>query len=239
MSGHSKWSTIKRQKGVADAKRGQAFTKISNAITIAVRSGGGISDPNSNFKLRLAIEKARAANMPKDNIDRAIKRAEGKDGGIVEEILYEGFGPGGTAFLIETVTDNRQRTFSEVRNIVSKNGGNLGEPGSVSYLFDRKGEIVVQKGVLSFDEIFSLGLELGVEDIEDDEQVCFLYTSPTDLFDFKNKLEEKGLIIESAEIVYKPKSGVELSGEDQEKVFAISDHLEELDDVQKVHNNMV
>lgn len=239
MSGHSKWSTIKRQKGAADAKRGQAFTKISNAITIAVRSGGGISDPNSNFKLRLAIEKARAANMPKDNIDRAIKRAEGKDGGIVEEILYEGFGPGGTAFLIETVTDNRQRTFSEVRNIVSKNGGNLGEPGSVSYLFDRKGEIVVQKGVLSFDEIFSIGLDLGVEDIEDDEQVCFLYTSPTDLFDFKNKLEEKGLTIESAEIVYKPKSGVELSSEDQEKVFSISDHLEELDDVQKVHNNMV
>src|SRR3989344_7207719 len=185
MSGHSKWSTIKRQKGVTDAKRGQAFTKISNAITIAVKQGGGVVDPNSNFKLRLAIDKARDANMPKDNIDRAIKRAEGKGEGAVEEILYEGFGLGGVAFLIETVTDNRQRTFSEVRNIISKNGGNLGEPGSVSYLFDKVGEIVIQKNGMSFDEIFSIGLEFGVEDIEDDEQVCFFYIAPNQLFELK------------------------------------------------------
>lgn len=238
MSGHSKWSTIKRQKGVADAKRGQAFTKISNAITIAVRQGAGVTDPNSNFKLRLAIEKARQANMPKDNIDRAIKRAEGKGEGVVEEIMYEGFGPGGVAFIIETVTDNRQRTFSEVRNIISKNGGNLGEPGSVSYLFDKVGEIVVQKGPKSFDEVFSVCLELGVDDIEDDDQVFFVYVSPSNLFDIKKQLEEKQFLIESAEIVYKPKTSIELPEVDQEKIFAIAEKLEELDDVQKVSHNL-
>lgn len=239
MSGHSKWSTIKRQKGVADAKRGQAFTKISNAITIAVRQGAGVTDPNSNFKLRLAIEKAREANMPKDNIDRAIKRAEGKGEGVVEEIMYEGFGPGGVAFIIETVTDNRQRTFSEVRNIISKNGGNLGEPGSVSYLFDKVGEIVVQKGPKSFDEVFSVCLELGVDDIEDDDQVFFVYVSPSNLFDIKKQLEEKQFLIESAEIVYKPKTSIELPEVDQEKIFAIAEKLEELDDVQKVSHNLL
>ncbi len=238
MSGHSKWSTIKRQKGVADAKRGQAFTKISNAITIAVRQGAGVTDPNSNFKLRLAIEKAREANMPKDNIDRAIKRAEGKGEGVVEEIMYEGFGPGGVAFIIETVTDNRQRTFSEVRNIISKNGGNLGEPGSVSYLFDKVGEIVVQKGPKSFDEVFSVCLELGVDDIEDDDQVFFVYVSPSNLFDIKKQLEEKQFLIESAEIVYKPKTSIELPEVDQEKIFSIAEKLEELDDVQKVSHNL-
>lgn len=239
MSGHSKWSTIKRQKGVADAKRGQAFTKISNAITIAVRQGAGVTDPNSNFKLRLAIEKAREANMPKDNIDRAIKRAEGKGEGVVEEIMYEGFGPGGVAFIIETVTDNRQRTFSEVRNIISKNGGNLGEPGSVSYLFDKVGEIVVQKGPKSFDEVFSVCLELGVDDIEDDDQVFFVYVSPSNLFDIKKQLEEKQFLIESAEIVYKPKTSIELPEVDQEKIFSIAEKLEELDDVQKVSHNLL
>lgn len=238
MSGHSKWSTIKRQKGVADAKRGQAFTKISNAITIAVRQGAGVTDPNSNFKLRLAIEKARQANMPKDNIDRAIKRAVEKGEGIVEEIMYEGFGPGGVAFLIETVTDNRQRTFSEVRNIISKNGGNLGEPGSVSYLFTKIGEIIIQKNETAFDDIFSLGLDLGVEDIEDDEQVCFLYVSPSSLFELKNKLEERGFIVEGAEIIFKAKTSIDLSEVDQEKIFQIVEKLEELDDVQKVYQNL-
>lgn len=238
MSGHSKWSTIKRQKGVADAKRGQTFTKISNAITIAVRQGAGVTDPNSNFKLRLAIEKARQANMPKDNIDRAIKRAEGKGEGAVEEIMYEGFGPGGVAFLIETVTDNRQRTFSEVRNIISKNGGNLGEVGSVGYLFDKVGEIVVRKDTSSFDEIFSIGLELGAEDIEDDDQVCFLYVPPSSLFDVKNQLEEKGFGIESSEIIFKAKTVIELAELEQDKIFSISDKLEELDDVQKVYQNL-
>ena len=238
MSGHSKWSTIKRQKGITDAKRGQAFTKVSNAITIAVKQGGGIVDPNSNFKLRLAIDKAREVNMPKDNVDRAIKRAEGKDAGAVEEIQYEGFGPGGTAFLIETVTDNRQRTFSEVRNIVSKNGGNLGEPGSVSYMFDKVGEIVIKKDNSTFDELFAIGLELGVDDVEEEGELVFFYCSPSLLFEMRQKLEEKNIPVENSEIVYKPKSSVELDDTQAQKVLFIVEKLDELDDVQQVFHNL-
>ena len=238
MSGHSKWSTIKRQKGITDAKRGQAFTKVSNAITIAVKQGGGIVDPNSNFKLRLAIDKAREVNMPKDNVDRAIKRAEGKDAGAVEEIQYEGFGPGGTAFLIETVTDNRQRTFSEVRNIVSKNGGNLGEPGSVSYMFDKIGEIVIKKDNSSFDELFTIGLEIGVDDVEEEGELVFFYCAPSLLFEMRQKLEEKNIKVETSEIVYKPKSSVELDDALAQKVLLIVERLDELDDVQQVFHNL-
>jgi len=238
MSGHSKWSTIKRQKGITDAKRGQAFTKVSNAITIAVKQGGGIVDPNSNFKLRLAIDKAREVNMPKDNVDRAIKRAEGKDAGAVEEIQYEGFGPGGTAFLIETVTDNRQRTFSEVRNIVSKNGGNLGEPGSVSYMFDKIGEIVIKKDNSSFDELFTIGLEIGVDDVEEEGELVFFYCDPSLLFEMRQKLEEKNIKVENSEIVYKPKSSVELDDALAQKVLLIVERLDELDDVQQVFHNL-
>lgn len=239
MSGHSKWSTIKRQKGATDAKRGQLFTKISNAITIAVRQGGGIVDPNSNFRLRLAIDKARLANMPKDNIDRAIKRAEGKDAGVVEEIVYEGFGPGGVAFLIETVTDNRQRTFSEVRNIISKNGGNLGEPGTVGYLFDRLGVMVVKKNSShSFDDLFSLAVDLNIQDVEEEGESVYFYCSPSSLYELKQKLEEKGLEVESAELIYKPKTFLNLDDSMQERIISLVDKLDELEDVQEVYHNL-
>ena len=238
MSGHSKWSTIKRQKGAADAKRGQTFTKLSNAITIAVRQGQGVGDPNSNFKLRLAVDKARAANMPKDNIERAISRAAGKLGEDVSELTYEGFAPGGVAVIIETVTDNKQRTFSEVKNIFEKNGGTLGNQGSVSYMFERKGEIIVKKNGMTSDELLNVGLEAGVEDMDEEGDLAFFYLDPTMLQKAKNHFDEKGIIIDNAEIIFKPTTYMSVDEPTQSKIMGIVEKLEELDDVQKVSTNL-
>lgn len=238
MSGHSKWSTIKRQKGAADAKRGQVFTKLSFAITMAVKQGGGVTDPDSNFKLRLAVDKARAANMPKESIDRAIARASGKLAGEVEELMYEGFAPGGVALIVETVTDNKQRTFSEVKNIVEKNGGTLGSLGTVSYLFKKCGEIVVLKGERSSDDLLSLGLDAGVDDMEEEGEAIFFYTNPSALQETKNSLEKNGLKIESAELVFKPTTYIACDSDVSSKVTTIIEKLEELDDVQKVSTNL-
>lgn len=238
MSGHSKWATIKRQKGATDAKRGAAFTKLSNAITLAVKTGGGIAEPDSNFKLRLAVDKARAANMPKENIQRAIDKAKGGAGEIVEELLYEGFGPGGVAMLVEAVSDNKQRTVAAVKNIVEKNGGTLGSSGSVAYLFTRRGEITASKGGKSSDELLSLGIDAGADDVEEGESEIYYFVSPQSLQSVKKSLEEQGIVIENAELVYHPMSESEQEESMQEKVLSLIEKLEELDDVQQVYTNL-
>jgi YebC/PmpR family DNA-binding regulatory protein len=239
MSGHSKWSTIKRQKGVADAKRGQAFTKLSNAITLAVKQGGGIADPTSNFKLRLAIDKARTMNMPKDNIERAIDRATATSKSSFDEVVYEGFGPGGIALIVEAATDNKNRTTSEVKNIIEKNGGTMGNPGSVSYLFNRRGEIVINKNGISEEDIMTAALDAGLEDIEEEAEVYFLYTSPENLMNVKNAIDAAGYSTENAELVYKPLTTIEMEEELYQKMEQLMNKIDEQDDVQKVYSNGV
>lgn len=238
MSGHSKWKTIKRQKGTADAKRGQLFTKLANAIVIAVKSAGGNADPNSNFKLRLAIDKARTYNMPKDNVERAIAKGKGDGGsGQLDEALYEGFGPGGVAILVETVTDNKQRTVSEVKNVIEKNGGTLGNQGSVSYLFHRVGEIMAQSGGKSADELLEIALEIDSDDFVDEDGDVIFYVDPKNLFIARKLIEEKGLVITSAELVYKPLVSLDITEETLEKLHAFLEKLEDLSDVQNVFVN--
>lgn len=239
MSGHSKWSTIKRQKGAADIKRGQAFTKVSNAISIAVKQSGGNTDPESNFKLRIAVDKARAANMPKENIERAIKRALGADAGeSLQEALYEGFAPGGAAILVEAVTDNKQRTVAEVKNVLEKNGGTMGSSGSVSYLFERVGQIFVKNPGKTEDELLEAGIEISSQDFQVVDDSVVFYTSPTDLIASKKKLEELGFLVTSSELVYKPITVIEVSEEILEKIGQVIEKVEELSDVQSVYTNV-
>lgn len=237
MSGHSKWSTIKRQKGAADAKRGLTFTKLGNAITIAVRQGGGIGDPNQNFKLRLAVEAARTANMPKENIERAIVRAAGKGEGSLTEITYEGFAPGGVAVMVEAATDNTQRTTSVVKSIFSKAGASFGQPGSVSYQFKSIGEIVLKKDSKSFDDIFEDSVEAGAEDLEELGESVVVYSQPQNLSKLKDSLVNKGYEVERADLSLKPITTVEVRDETVEKLHNFVSSLEELDDVLKVHTN--
>src|SRR4030042_943380 len=204
MSGHSKWSTIKRQKGAADAKRGATFTKLSNAITIAVKQGGGIGDPDQNFRLRLAVDAARASNMPKANIQRAIERAtEGKSGDL-EEVIYEGFAPGGVSVIVEAATDNPMRTTAEVKSIFNKSGASFGQPGSVSYQFKQVGRIIVEKNGKSLDDIYAIALDAQAEDIEDAKEEVFIFTKVSDLTKVKDFLYSSGLVITDAEIIRKP-----------------------------------
>ena len=238
MSGHSKWSTIKRQKGAADIKRGNLFTKLSNAIAVAVKQGGGIADPESNFKLRLAQDRARAANMPKENIQRAIDRAKSSSEKMVEELLCEGFGPGGVAMMVETVTDNKQRTISEIKNVFEKNGGSLGNPGSVSYLFKKKGVVVVKKNGMSSDELLSKGIDAHVEDMEEEAETVIYYMDPQSFVQGKTLLEKQGLAVVNAEIIYEPTAFVEQNQETQLRVLNLIDVLSEHDDVQKVYSNL-
>jgi len=240
MSGHSKWSTIKRQKGVADAKRGREFTKLGMAIAIAVREGGGSGDPASNFKLRLTIDQARAANMPKENISRAIDRGLGKggNGGQLETVDYEGYGPGKVAIIVETVTDNKNRTLSDVRSVVEKSGGSFASSGAVSWMFSDCGLIGVAKDGKSFDEIFETSVEAGAEDVEDAGGSVEVYTKPADLDRVKKTLEEKGLKVLSAELYKKPTTTVEIGDADiAKKVLSLIEKLEEVDDVSKVYAN--
>jgi YebC/PmpR family DNA-binding regulatory protein len=238
MSGHSKWSTIKRQKGVNDAKRGQLFTKLSNAIMLAVKEGGGISDPNGNPRLRLAIDAARSANMPKENIERAIERALGKTANEVTEVIYEGFGPGGFSVIIEAITDNKQRTTPEIKSIFDKNGGSLGVPGSVSYQFVQKGEISVGKNGRSLDEIFLLAADAGAQDVEEMEDEIIVYTTPEKLAQVRDTFQQAGITVLRAEltrrpIVYKTITDPAII----EKIVPFMEKLESLDDVQKVYAN--
>ncbi len=239
MSGHSKWATIKRAKNVSDLKRGLTFTKISNAITIAVRASGGITDPNSNFRLRLAVEGAKAANMPKDNIERAIQKAVGKEGGDVREVLYEGFAPEGVSVIIEAATDNTLRTTSEIKSIFNKDGGNFGRPGSVAYQFEQKGEIVLEKKGKTFNEAFEIAAESGAEDASDDVGGFVVYTKPSDLAKVSGILKEKGFSITSASLIKKPLVPISIDDSaKRDRVINFLQKLEDLDDVQKVYSNL-
>src|SRR3989344_2668255 len=200
MSGHSKWSTIKRQKGAADAKRGATFTKLANAITITVREGGG-GDPASNFKLRLAMDQARAVNMPKDNIQRAIDRGLGKgDAAVLETVTYEGYAPGKVALIITAATDNKNRTTPEVKSTLERSGGTFASPGAVSWMFTECGLITVPRAGKGFEELFDIAVEAGAEDIEDAGDAVLIYTKPCQLEAVKRDLEAKGLAIEPAEL---------------------------------------
>lgn len=239
MSGHSKWSTIKRQKGAADIRRGQVFTKLANAITIAAREGGG-PDPASNFKLRLAIDQARAANMPKENIQRAIDRGLGKAGGGVslESVVYEGYGPGKVALLVEATTDNKNRTTAEVKNVIERGGGSFATPGSVSWMFGEEGMIVVPKEGKTFEEIFEISAEAGAEDVVDSGEQVEVYTKPQTLETVKKLLVEKGIKAQSAEIAKKPATTVQLTDkETAQKILSLLEKLEGLDDVARVWSN--
>ncbi len=238
MSGHSKWSTIKRQKAVTDTKRGQTFTKLGNAITIAAREGGG-ADPASNFKLRLAMDQARAANMPKENIQRAIERGSGHGGGLdIETVTYEAYAPGKVAVIIEAVTDNKNRTTPQIRGVIEKAGGTFASPGAVSWMFEDSGLINLNKNGKSFDEIFEAAVEVGAEDVEDAGELVEVFTKPKDVEKVKNTLVQKGFSVQSAEIFKRPTTTVKISDADlARKVLGLVDKLEELDEVQKVYAN--
>lgn len=238
MSGHSKWATIHRQKEINDAKRGQAFTRLASAITVAVRSGGGVIDPDSNFKLRLAIEKARALNMPKENIQRAIAKGSGEGGGGQwEEVTYEGYGPGGVAVVVEAATDNRQRTGQEVKNIMEKGGGNFAGPGAVAFQFEKKGLLTVSKSANPEEDILKI-MDLGVEDVEEASDVIEIYTRPESLEEVKKNLEGGGFNVTGYEIVLKPLTTVAISDvATATRVFDFLHKLEEQADVQKVFAN--
>lgn len=239
MAGHSKWHNIRRKKGVADAKRGKIFMRHAKFIYTAAKEGGG--DPEMNPTLRTAIDKAKADNMPNDNIERAVKKATGTlDGASFEEVTYEGYGPGGTAVIVHTLTDNRNRTASEVRHAFSKHGGNLGETGCVSFMFDRKGIIIIVDGNDDIDEeeLTLEAIEAGAEDIEKEEQVYEISTEPTDLNDVRIHLDEAGYTIEEAEITLIPQTYSELDKATEEKVLQLIDMLEESEDVQDVHSNL-
>lgn len=238
MSGHSKWSTIKRQKGANDAKRGQLFTKLSKAITIAVREGGGVAEPESNFRLRLAVEAARNANMPKENIERAIQRSSDKQAKALEAGIYEGFGPGGFSVIVESLTDNKQRTVAEVKNIFDKNGGNMGNQGSVQYQFEKKGMITVAKNGKTLDDIFLIAADNQAEDVEEVGNEIVVYTKPEDLAKVRTALVDEGLEIKGAEFTYKPIVFSSIADKQSaDKAFSFLDKLESLDDVQKVYAN--
>jgi YebC/PmpR family DNA-binding regulatory protein len=236
MSGHSKWHSIKHKKAVVDARRGQHFTKLARAITIAAREGGG--DPDGNPALALAIQKARDASMPKDNIERAVAKGtgEGVDTDQIETVLYEGYGPGGVALLIETLTDNRNRTGADVRHALSKHGGNLGEPGSVSYLFDKRGVLVVDAGRYDEEDLM-VAIDAGAEDISLDDDVYEVITEPGDLTPVRDALMQAGVEIESADVTQRPKSRVPVQEADATKLMRLIDALEESDDVGAVHAN--
>ncbi|MFI3256757.1 MAG: YebC/PmpR family DNA-binding transcriptional regulator [Spirochaetales bacterium] len=237
MSGHSKWATIKHAKGAADAKRGQLFTKFIKEISIAARMGGG--DPGSNPRLRTAILKARGANMPKDNIERAIKKGTGELGGATyEEKLYEGYGPGGVAILVEVLTDNNNRAAANVRNIFSKSGGNLGATGSVAYMFNRKGVIEYDAESVNEDEIMEAGLEAGAEDIAGEEGVITVTTDPSEFENVLEALQAKGFESVSASVSMVPDTYSSLDNETTRKVLRLIDKLEEDDDVQNVYSNI-
>jgi YebC/PmpR family DNA-binding regulatory protein len=237
VSGHSKWSQIKRQKGVTDAKRGQLFTKLGREISVAARAGG--PEPDANARLRLAIQRAREANMPMDVIDRAIKRATaGGDAAALEEIVYEGYGPNGAAILIEATTDNRNRTVAEIRNVFTRGGGSLGEAGCVAWLFDNRGVISIQPNGADADEITLLAIDAGAEDFRVDDDGIEIYTEPSNFEPVRQTLEREKIDIANAETAMIPKTTLELEAKDTASVLKLMERLEELDDVQRVYSNL-
>jgi YebC/PmpR family DNA-binding regulatory protein len=236
MSGHSKWASIKHKKAIVDSRRGKAFTKLARAIVVAAKEGGG--DIDGNPALGLAVQKAKDASMPKDNIERAIAKGTGadKDAESFEAVNYEGYGPGGVAMLVETMTDNRNRTGSDVRHLFTKHNGNLGEPGSVAYLFDKKGLIVVDAGRYSEDDLL-VAVEAGAEDIAIDDDVYEVISEPADFMAVRKALEEAGIEIETAEIQQRPKTLVEVDADTAAKLMRLIDALDDNDDVDAVHAN--
>ena len=236
MSGHSKWSTIKHQKGVTDARRSQLFTKLGREVTVAARHGGG--DPETNPRLRLAIDRAREGNMPKDTIERAIKRATGEgDGAALEEVTYEGYGPGGVAILVEALTDNRNRTASDVRHAFSQAGGNLGEAGSVGWLFEMRGLITLDTNGADPEELALRAMDTSADDVQVDADSVEIYTRPEALEAVRKELTETETAIASAEITQVPKSTIPLAAHQARQVLRLLDRLDELDDVQRVSCN--
>ncbi len=237
MSGHNKWSSIKHKKGAADAKRGKIFTKLIKEITIAARGGGG--DPTANPRLRTAIQNAKAANMPLDNITRAIKKGTGELEGVsYEEITYEGYGPGGVAFIVDTLTDNKNRTVAEIRSIFSKSGGNLGATGSVNWMFERKGQIIVLKENASEEELMDVALEAGAEDVIDNDTVWEIRTDPKDLYAIAEIVEQK-FPVEESKLARIPQNTTAVEGKVAEQVIRLVETLEDSDDVQDVWANFV
>jgi YebC/PmpR family DNA-binding regulatory protein len=236
MSGHSKWASIKHKKAVVDARRGAHFTKLARAIQVAAREGGG--DPEMNASLANAVQKAKDARMPKDNIERAIAKGTGAgtDADAFESIVYEGYGPGGVAVLVEALTDNRNRTGSEVRNMFSKSGGNLGEPGSVAWQFEKKGILVVDAARFSEDDVMP-AIEAGAEDIADDEGVWEIVTAPADLSGVREALENAGIELDSAEQTMRPTARVQVDESTLGKLLRLIEQLEDDDDVAAVHAN--
>ncbi|MCS7260195.1 MAG: YebC/PmpR family DNA-binding transcriptional regulator [Anaerolineae bacterium] len=236
MSGHSKWSTIKRKKSAEDAKRGKLFTRLARDITLAARNGG---DPGANPALRLAIEKAKAANMPKENIERAIKRGTGElEGGAPEEVMYEGYAPHGVALLIKCLTDNRNRTLAEVRRVLNRGGGSLAEAGAVTWMFETKGLITIERGGRDPDDLFMMAVDAGAEDVDVSSEIVEIYTAPTDLRIVAEALQKRGIKVEEAELSMVPKTLVSLDEKETLQVLHLIEQLEELDDVQQIYSNL-
>ena len=236
MSGHSKWHSIKHKKGALDAKRGKLFTKFIKEITVAARSGGG--DPDANARLRKAILDAKNGNMPNDTTDRAIRRGTGEEEGVnYEEITYEGYGPGGVALLVQSMTDNRNRTVAEIRHLFSKNGGNLGESGSVGWMFEKKGYIVVSKSAKSEEELFDLVIEAGADDLRDDEDNFEIITSPEAFEGVMAAVKGAGIEPQVAEVEFVPQNYIRLEGADARQMLKLMEAIEDHDDVQKVSAN--
>jgi YebC/PmpR family DNA-binding regulatory protein len=236
MSGHSKWSSIKHKKGAADAKRGKLFTKLTRAITVAARDGGG--DPEGNPALATAVQKARDASMPKDNIQRAIDRGTGAgaDAEAIERVVFEGYGPGGAAVLVEALTDNRNRTSAEVRHAFSKHDGSLGEPGSVAWIFEKRGVLAVDAARYGEDDLIA-AIDAGAEDVREEGELLGVICEPASLGAVREALERGGVEIQSAEVAMEPKSTVEVKGNDARSLLALIEALEDDDDVNEVHAN--
>lgn len=236
MSGHSKWSTIKHKKAAKDAKRGKLFTKLIKEITVAARVGGG--DINANPRLRTAVLTARASSMPGENIDRAIKKGTGELEGVhYEEIQYEGYGPGGAAILAQVLTDNKNRTVSEIRRLFTKHGGNMGEAGCVAWMFDKKGLITVEKSQVDEDRLMGVVLDAGAEDVRDEEDTFEVVTSTDDFEKVKDRLEQEKIAIASAQITMVPKNTVDVDEKNVEQILKLTEELEDHDDVQSVAAN--
>jgi YebC/PmpR family DNA-binding regulatory protein len=238
MSGHSHWATIKRKKGANDAKRGQAFTRLGRELAIAAREGG--ADPEANFRLRLVADKARGAGMPKENIERAIRRGAGldKDAEAFEEAMFEGYGPHGVAMLVKVVTDNRNRTISDLRHLFARSGGNLAENGAVAWSFEQMGYISAPREGRDSDKVFEMAIEAGAEDVEVGDESIEFYTQPSDLHTVSTALQKAGIKPESIELVMKPKTPMALEAKDAVAVMNVIESLEELDDVQIVFSNL-
>jgi len=237
MSGHSKWHTIKHKKGATDAKRGKIFTKLIKEITVAARTGGS-GDIDSNARLRKAVTDAKGQNMPNDTIDRAIKRGTGElEGAQYDEVLYEGYGPNGVAVMVEAMTDNRNRTVAEIRHIFSKNGGNMGESGSVGWMFDKKGYFVVDKAAKSEDELFEIAIDAGADDMQDEGDVFEIFSAPENFDAVNEALKTAGIEPQAAEVSMVPQNYIKLEGGDAKTMMKLYDALEDNDDVQKVYAN--